>query len=70
MVMIKRAGDWTAKLIDTLFEQKKRMMQIEELNIQNYDEEDVFNVLHDVYAEIQIKDKMNVNKSKLFPLIT
>lgn len=66
--MIKRAGDWTGKLIDTLYEQKKEMMRVKELDIQGYDEQQIFNVLHDIYAEIRVKDMMNINTGKLLSL--
>lgn len=66
MLMIKRAGDWTGKLIDILFEQKKKMMRMEDLNIKDCDERDLFNLLHDIYAEIRIKDMMNLNKGGSF----
>ncbi|CAI2381024.1 unnamed protein product [Moneuplotes crassus] len=61
-LMIKRAGDWTGKLIDTLYEQKKSMMRMDKLNIESYDEKDVFNILHSIYDEIKVKDMMNLNK--------
>lgn len=61
--MIKRAGDWTGDLINLLFEQKKKMMHMKELGIEGYDEQDIFNVLHDIYAEIRVKDMMNLNKN-------
>ncbi|CAI2380621.1 unnamed protein product [Moneuplotes crassus] len=61
-VMMKRAGDWTGKLIDILFEQKKAMMRMSELDIDTYEEKDVFNVLHDIYDEIKVKEMMNINK--------
>lgn len=60
--MIKDAGDWTSDLISKLFEQKKKMMRMEELNIKGFEEQDIFNVLHDIYAEIRVKDMMNLNK--------
>ena len=63
--MIKRAGDFTGKLIDTLFEQKKKMMRIDHLELNDHNERDVFNLLHDIYAEIRIRDMMHINKGKL-----
>jgi len=37
-------------------------MKMEELDIKGYGEQDIFNVLHDIYAEIRVKDMMNINK--------
>lgn len=60
--MIKRAGDWTSDLIDILYEQKKAMMRMDELDIKDYQEREVFNLLHDIYSEIKIKTMMDINK--------
>ena len=60
--MVKRAGDWTGKLIDILFEQKKKCMKIEELGLNEYNQKEVFNILHDIYGELKVKEVMNVNK--------
>jgi len=62
VLMIKRAGDFTGQLIDTLFEQKKKAMRIDELNLTNYSSREVFNLLHDIYGELRVKDVMEVNK--------
>lgn len=66
--MIKRAGDWTGKLIDTLFEQKKKVMRIDELDLGDYNQKEVFNLLHDIYGELRVKDIMNINKGKISTL--
>lgn len=60
--MIKRAGDWTGELIDQLYDQKMKVMRMDELNIDTYSEKEVFNLLHDIYAEIKIKHMMKLNK--------
>ena len=65
VLMIKRAGDWTGKLIDTLFEQKKKVMRIEELDLSEYNQKEVFNLLHDIYGELRVKDMMSINKGKI-----
>lgn len=41
------------------------MMRLEELGLSKYDQKDVFNLLHDIYAEIRVKDMMNLNKGML-----
>lgn len=55
--MIKRNGDWTGKLIDKLYEAKRKILKIDELGIDNYDEETIFNLLHDVDQEWLISSK-------------
>jgi predicted ferric reductase len=56
ILMIKRAGDWTGKLIDTFYECKKKAMKVNELNNKYFDEFDVFNLLHDIHQELKVKD--------------
>lgn len=68
VLMIKRAGDWTGKLIDVLFEQKKKAMKIEELELSEYNQKEVFNLVHDIYGELRVKDVMNINKGKILVL--
>ena len=45
------------------------MMRVKELDIQGHDEQEIFNLLHDIYAEIRVKDLMNINAGNLFNLI-
>lgn len=40
-------------------------MRVKDLDIQGFDEKQIFNVLHDIYAEIRVKDMMNINSGKL-----
>lgn len=62
IVMIKRAGDWTGKLIDKLYEQKKQMMRLKDFDTDGHSEKDLFNLLHDIYSEIKVRDMMDLNK--------
>lgn len=55
--MIKRNGDWTGKLIDKLYEAKRKVLRIDELNIKNYDEVEIFNLLHQVSMEKTAEEK-------------
>lgn len=64
VLMIKRAGDWTGKLIDTLYNQKSDLMSVKDFIKSGQHEKDVFNILHDVYSEIRVSDIMDLNKSK------
>mmetsp|Transcript_25253 Transcript_25253/g.29126 ORF Transcript_25253/g.29126 Transcript_25253/m.29126 type:complete len:118 (-) Transcript_25253:624-977(-) len=64
VLMIKKAGDWTNKLIESFYEVKKRSMRYYDLNIRNYDEFEVFNVLHDIHQDIPIK--LIKERNKLF----
>mmetsp|Transcript_16764 Transcript_16764/g.19410 ORF Transcript_16764/g.19410 Transcript_16764/m.19410 type:complete len:92 (+) Transcript_16764:484-759(+) len=57
VLMIKKSGDWTQKLINRFYEVKKKTMRYYKLNIRNYDEFDVFNLLHDIHQEIPLKFK-------------
>ena len=45
VLMIKKAGDWTAKLIKILYERKKKMMELYEFHFVKHNEYDVFNML-------------------------
>ena len=62
VLMIKQSGDWTTSLINKFYEVKKRTMRFDELNIRNYDEIDVFNMLHDIHEDIPLKQKKNRNR--------
>ena len=61
ILMIKRAGDWTDKLIKVLYKWKWNMMKMSELNFTTYEQYDVFNILHDLHQEIQLKDVVTRN---------
>ena len=54
-LMIKRAGDWTGKLIKRLQHDKMRMMQMEEYSFDRHSDYDVFNLLHDLHQEMPLK---------------
>ena len=62
ILMIKRGGDWTTKLALKMYEHKKEMMKFDELNLKDYDEYDVFNLLHDLYNEIPMKEMQKRNR--------
>ena len=68
VLMIKHSGDWTRNLINKFYEVKKRTMRFDELNIRNYDEFDVFNILHDIHEDIPLKDKKDRNKH-FYPMV-
>ena len=46
--MIKKNGDWTKKLIETLYESKKNILKLNKANIQDLDENDVFTLLENI----------------------
>ena len=46
--MIKKNGDWTKKLIDTLYESKKNILKVSSTKIDGIDEEAIFNLLDDL----------------------
>ena len=72
--MIKRAGDWTHKLINKLYECKKRSMRFYELGmdgsskeldafgLRNYNEYEIFNLLHDIHQEIPLRYSRDRNR--------
>ncbi|CAI2376895.1 unnamed protein product [Moneuplotes crassus] len=62
VLMIKKAGNWTTKLSNLLYERKKKMMKFDELNFMDYEEYDVFNLLHDLHQEIPLKEVNERNK--------
>ena len=68
VLMIKKAGDWTQKLIHRFYEVKKRTIRYYDLGIKNYEEFDVFNMLHDIHQDIPIKLKKDRNKL-FYPMI-
>ena len=68
VLMIKKAGDWTAKLIKILYERKKKMMELYEFHFVKHNEYDVFNMLHDLYQEIPLYEMKSRNK-KFFPRV-
>jgi len=61
-LMIKKAGDWTGRLICHLYERKKRMMKMNELEFENWSEYDLFNCLHDLHQELLFRDVKERNK--------
>lgn len=63
ILMLKVAGDWTAKLAQVLYERKKQMMKYDELSLDSYNEYDVFNLLHDLHQEVPLKEMKDRNKS-------
>ena len=68
ILMIKKAGDWTSKLIHLLYEQKKKMMKYDDISFENYNEYDVFNLLHDLYQEIPLYE-MSARNKLFFPKV-
>jgi predicted ferric reductase len=68
VLMIKRNGDWTRKLINKFYECKKNSMRYKELAIYNYEEFDVFNLLHDIHQELSIKQTKDRNQL-FYPLV-
>jgi len=46
--MIKKGGDWTTKLIDTLYEAKKKILKFHKANIEGFSENDIFNLLEGI----------------------
>lgn len=68
ILMIKRAGDWTNKLVELMYECKKKMMKFDEQTSAEYDEADVFNLLHDLHQEIPLRD-MRTRNSIYYPKI-
>jgi ferredoxin-NADP reductase len=68
ILMIKRAGDWTNKLVDLMFERKKQMMKFNGLNFHEFEDYDVFNLLHDLHQEIPLKD-MRLRNRIYYPKI-
>ena len=67
-LMIKRAGDWTGKLIRHLYECKQKMMKMDEFETEQYSEYDVFNLLHDLHQEIPLKD-MKIRNPLFYPSV-
>jgi predicted ferric reductase len=61
-LMIKKAGDWTGKLIRRLQQDKMRMMKMDEFESEKYTKYDTFNLLHDLHQEIPLKDVIPRNK--------
>lgn len=43
-------------------------MRIDELDLGDYNQKEVFNLLHDIYGELRVKDIMNINKGKISTL--
>ncbi|CAI2365677.1 unnamed protein product [Moneuplotes crassus] len=68
ILMIKKAGDWTGKLIRHLYECKKRMMKMHEFDLEENSEYDMFNLLHDLHQEISFKASKKRNKL-FYPMI-
>ena len=68
VLMIKKAGDWTGKLIRLLYERKKQMMRFDEFRLDEHTEYDVFNVLHDLYQEMPIGE-MHVRNKLFYPKV-
>lgn len=68
VLMIKKAGDWTAKLIKILYERKKLMMKHNEFQFVKHNEYDVFNMLHDLYQEIPLNE-MSARNKLFFPKV-
>jgi respiratory burst oxidase len=60
-LMIKKAGDWTEKLIKRLQEDKMKMMKMHEFKFRKYSEYDVFNLLHDLHQEIPLRNMIGRN---------
>ena len=50
------------KLANVLFERKKKMMKYNELGLNEYNEYDVFNLLHDLHQEVPLKEMRERNK--------
>lgn len=63
--MIKRNGDWTGKLIEKLYEAKKKILRVNHVKVKGFDEEDVFTLLQDMNDQHELKS-FNHN---LFPKI-
>lgn len=64
--MIKKAGNWTTSLINHLYECKKESLLLDELNIENFKEEDVFIELDQL--ERSLKDQNLIQRNMdLFP---
>ena len=56
VLMIKKAGDWTGKLIQELYERKKQLMMFNELKLDGFNEYDIFNMLHDLHQELPLEE--------------
>jgi len=61
--MIKKGGDWTKKLIDTLYEAKKNILKVHKVKAEGVNENDIFELLED----ISIKEKLQLKN--LYPWI-
>lgn len=68
VLMIKRAGDWTGRLIKKLYESKKTMMKHKDFQFVRHNEYDVFNLLHDLYQEIPLHE-MSARNRLFFPKV-
>ena len=53
--MIKKNGDWTKKLIETLYESKKNILKLHQTKIDGFDENDVFNLLENILLKEKIQ---------------
>lgn len=67
ILMVKKAGDWTNKLIQLLYERKK-MMIYDDIYTEDHNEYDVFNLLHDLYQEIPLHE-MSARNRLFFPKV-
>ena len=67
-LMIKKAGDWTGKLIKTLYECKKQMMKLDEFEFKEHSEYELFNLLHDLHQEIPLEFMKNRHRN-IYPNI-
>jgi respiratory burst oxidase len=65
ILMIKRNGDWTGKLIDKLYDAKKKILKVKDFNISNYDENDVFSFLFEMDDQKEINDM----RTSFFPKV-
>lgn len=62
ILMIKKAGDWTDKLIKVMHKSKCKQMKMDELNFKEYENYDVFNTLNDLHQEVPMWEARNRNK--------
>ena len=53
--MIKKNGDWTKKLIETLYESKKNILKLHQAKLEGFDENDVFNLLENILLKEKIQ---------------
>ena len=67
-LMIKKAGDWTGRLIKRLQHDKMRIMNMSEFSFDSHSQYDVFNLLHDLHRELSLKEMEERNRH-YFPAV-